>query len=91
MDTDQILKERQTTHGDFPDVAEVNIALERAAYSGVNWDKLPPVAKIAIKMILHKIARVVSGNWSFDDHWADIMGYAGLVRKYIAGGFNAKR
>lgn len=76
---EDILNERKKTHGEFTDVAQVNVLLDHAVEDGVNWEKLPPMAQIAIKMILHKISRIVSGNWAFDDHWKDIIGYAQLV------------
>lgn len=42
-------------------------------------DLFPPYMKEAIKLILHKIARIANGDPYYDDSWKDIAGYATLV------------
>lgn len=42
-------------------------------------DLFPPYMKEAIKLILHKIARIANGDPFYDDSWKDISGYATLV------------
>jgi len=44
---------------------------------------LNDVQKEALEMILHKVARIVSGNPNHADHWHDIGGYSKLVEDRI--------
>ena len=77
MNTEDILKERGTTHGDFTDNARVSQVLKTILHCE-NAD-LTPIEREAIDMICHKLARIVCGNPHFQDHWDDIAGYAKLV------------
>jgi hypothetical protein len=43
------------------------------------WDHLGNEHAEALEMIAMKIARILSGNPNFSDHWEDIEGYARLV------------
>jgi hypothetical protein len=43
------------------------------------WDHLGNEHAEALEMIAMKIARILSGNSNFADHWEDIEGYARLV------------
>jgi hypothetical protein len=83
MTAHEILDERKTTHGDFTDNAEIAQRMKRVVRDGVMWNECTPVQKEAIDMILHKIARAVSGNPNHNDHWDDIAGYATLVSDRI--------
>jgi len=76
---DEVLKERKNTHGDFTDHAYIAQSLKRIAYEGDKAHALSDVQKEALDMILHKIARIVSGNPNHIDHWTDIIGYSKLV------------
>lgn len=79
MATKDILKERQSTHGDFSDNARTAQQLKEVVRNSVGWETMNAVQKEATDMILHKIARATNGNASFKDHWDDIAGYATLV------------
>lgn len=76
---EEILAERQTTHGDFTDNARVMQRLKDVAMDGVGWNNLDDTKKEAIHMILHKVGRIVTGNPEVQDHWDDIAGYAKLA------------
>jgi hypothetical protein len=75
----EILNERQKTHGEYSDVAETYAGLCRQ----IDADGLSPSSYLAISMIFQKIARIVNGDANFKDHWVDIMGYAELARKEL--------
>ena len=77
------LKERGSTHGDFTDHSKIAQGLKRVAYSGVKNELLTDIQREALDMILHKVARIVSGNPDHKDHWHDIAGYAKLVEDRI--------
>lgn len=77
------LKERTSQHGDLNDHSKVAQALKRAFANSINGGKLPDLHQEAVDMILHKLARIASGNFNHKDHWHDIAGYATLVEDRI--------
>lgn len=81
MDTTDLLAERETTHGAFDEHAGVTQALKSVVQARDGWMRLDHQHKEAIEMILHKIGRILAGNPNYDDHWADIAGYAELGRR----------
>ena len=83
MKIENILEQRGTTHGDFTDNAYIAQELKRIVRSGTIYIAMTAVQMEAIDMILHKIARAVSGNPNHKDHWDDIAGYATLVSERI--------
>ncbi len=76
---DELLTERSTTHGDIIDNAVTYAALKKAF-----WDNALPelVAdarmQLPIDMILLKLSRIATGDYSFEDHWKDLAGYSQL-------------
>lgn len=71
------LKERHATHGDFTNHARVAQRLK--VVIKMEGKELSDIQQEALDMILHKIARIISGNPNHKDHWHDIAGYAKLV------------
>ena len=82
MELDSILESRGKTHGSFSDHAMVEASLMAV----VDWDKLTMVQRAGMRMILHKIARIIVGDPNHVDHWVDVAGYATLVAKDIGAG-----
>lgn len=82
MDVNEILDERQKTHGEFATQAAIAQALKRLLVR-YGQNKLSDVQAEALGMICHKISRILNGNPDYKDHWADISGYATLVLKEI--------
>lgn len=74
---DPLLVERQSTHGSFRDNAEI---YERLTECG-NWSSMNAVQRMAMRMIMVKISRVLSGQANHVDHWTDIAGYAKLAEE----------
>ena len=79
MEVDQILENREVTHGDFEikamwiqEIMEHLIGLN--AYQNMEADK-----KESIHMILVKLSRILYGDPDHKDHWDDIAGYAELI------------
>jgi hypothetical protein len=58
----------------------VSQAIKDAMKSGPNWISLTDVQAESLEMIALKIARVLSGNPDYADHWDDVIGYAKLAR-----------
>ncbi len=83
-----ILEERQETHGDFAEVAEISQELKDYFRQKASWYDLTYVQREALDNIAQKTARIFSGNPNFADHWVDIQGYAKLAEKEIREGEN---
>ena len=91
---DKILAERRTQHGAFAVHAAVTQKLKATLHdvhivapaSDVpmrSYDRLTPVQREALEMIVHKIGRILAGDPNHRDHWDDIAGYARLAAKEI--------
>lgn len=83
MNIEHTLQERGQRHGDF----YLNSAIAQGIKASLrldppHFDELPPNVKEALHMIAHKMARIVAGDYTFTDHWHDIIGYARLIEKY---------
>jgi hypothetical protein len=88
MDTEDLLKVRERTHGHFSDVARVAQAIKTACYDPVGsgaGNGLSEVQLEALECIATKMARIVCGDSNYSDHWADIAGYARLVADHLEG------
>jgi Domain of unknown function (DUF6378) len=70
---DLLLVEREKTHGSFEKNAGIFAAMCRLGRKPDN-----NVHEAALCMIFMKIARILSGQANFKDHWDDIAGYAKL-------------
>jgi len=83
LNIQQVLSERQTTHGDFADHAQTTQLLKTVMHSQPGWSKLSAMQRESLDMIVHKIGRVLSGNPNHADHWIDIQGYARLIEERL--------
>ena len=79
MNIDQILNEREQTHGLFREVAGYSQALKTLMRSSRNWAQLDVAQAQALEVIADKMARILCGDPSFPDHWQDGAGYFELV------------
>lgn len=89
-DISNLLGERQKSHGTYSEVSSICQAIKRTMRQSSGWDHLGNEQAEALEMIAMKVARILSGNADFADHWEDIEGYARLVsneleREKIAG------
>lgn len=78
-DISNLLGERQKSHGSYSEVSSICQAIKRTMRMSSGWDHLTNEQAEALEMIAMKVARILSGNNSFADHWEDIEGYARLV------------
>ena len=81
MSTEKLIETRSTTHGKFPDNAQVTECVMDIFRETLGWQKAPGFVKVAVFMIVHKISRALNGQLLFDDHWKDVQGYAKLVEE----------
>ena len=79
------LKDRQTTHGDWGEGCEVEDKLVSILEGTVTWQHLSNHHRCALRMIVHKIRRIMVGDPDFVDHWDDIGGYAKIEADLIRG------
>ena len=78
------LDERGNRYGDFTDNAELSQALKHVIEVSVSWqDRMTPLHREGLTMILQKIARIVNGDPNYADNWHDIQGYARLVEERL--------
>lgn len=77
--TDQLIKERGATYGNFTDVARVAQGLKNFVRKELRGSVLPDCQQEALEFIMTKIARLICGQSNHEDTWQDIAGYARLV------------
>jgi hypothetical protein len=73
---------KQKTHGDYKNTAEISQNMKSVMACGKNWEALRDTQREALELIAMKIARILSGDHNFRDHWDDIEGYAELGGEY---------
>ncbi len=78
---EEIFEDRGPVHGDFNDQFALSQGLKSEIHMALRSPMMDSVLQEALDHILVKISRIVVGDPTFDDHWADIIGYATLARK----------
>lgn len=81
--TEEILAEREKTHGDFKVLAIIVDAIKYQMKQSPGWPYLRATQKESLGMIAHKIGRILAGDPDIKDHWDDIAGYAKLIAREI--------
>lgn len=79
MYKNEILNEREKTHGDFGIQAQTAQRIKQAMVETPNWQSMPPYMKESLDLIATKISRMCHGDWKHVDSSKDIAGYAELV------------
>ena len=73
---EEMLYERQKTHGAFPEVALLVHKARNVFFDA--FIACDPAQSLAFDMILLKLARISVGHCDNEDNWRDIAGYAVL-------------
>ena len=81
--SDMFLNSRTKTHGNFSDVAKVYDIIKTTLENGKFYHEANATQRTALNMIAYKLARIVSGNPWYGDHWKDVKGYAQLVLEHL--------
>lgn len=76
---ESVLQERKSRYGDFREQADFAQSLKYIAQGSPGWSSMNCYQREGLDMILHKIARALSGDPAYLDTWVDIEGYARLV------------
>ena len=74
-----VLSERGSRYGTLMNNATISQGLKEIIHSSSNWEAMPPDMREALDMIVHKISRIVEGDFNYDDSWIDISGYSTLI------------
>ena len=74
-----VLSARRDKYGPFINNATISQNLKEILHNSTNWEAMPPDMKEALHMIVHKISRIVEGDFNYDDSWIDISGYSTLI------------
>nr|DAN11880.1 MAG TPA: pentapeptide repeat protein [Caudoviricetes sp.] len=89
-DTPSVLADRGQRYGSFEGHAAISQALQKVVYKGFakredgkTAQDMTDAQREALFMILHKVARIVNGDFNYDDSWRDIAGYATLVTNLL--------
>lgn len=82
---EKTLNERGKRYGTFRDNSVIYVRLIQIFEQSPNWASAPPEVKHALGNIATKLARLLTGDMSYDDNWQDIAGYATLMAKICRG------
>jgi hypothetical protein len=81
MKTEDIIRERETTHGSYSEQSVTSQTLKTVLL--VPRKNLPLPIRESLEMICLKLARIVHGDYQHIDSWDDIAGYSMLAKKFI--------
>jgi len=81
MEIDKILAERGERYAKngYGEVALVAQNIKAAMRHSTNWAKLPADQRESLEMVASKISRILNGDPTYIDSWADCIGYFQLV------------
>jgi len=77
--TENILMERQETHGTYQEVASIAQMFREIMRGTDGWQRMNDAQREALDSMASKFGRLGSGNPHFRDHWDDLAGYAALA------------
>ena len=78
LTVEQTLRERETTHGAFADVASYAQVLKDILRTSKGYPRMTDAQREACEAWLCKTARIMAGDVSYADHAHDVAGYATL-------------
>lgn len=81
-----VLNQRETTHGNFGDNARISQATKSLWRSEPGWNMLDDDMKEVLEMEALKIGRILSGNPNEPDHWLDNSGYPAMIANRLKFG-----
>lgn len=84
---EDILKQRESTHGAFPIKATTIQLLKNIMRGTERWRDLTFAQQESLDMIMTKVGRILHGNPNEPDHWLDIIGYTKLISDELENPF----
>lgn len=79
MNIDETLNERGTRYGEFSKNADLSQSLKQTLHKAPNWNELPNYMKESLEMVMHKISRLLNGDFTYEDNVVDMLGYTQLM------------
>ena len=79
MEVRELLNVREDMYGQYSIVSQISQDIKKVMKESPNYKVMPAFAKESLDMIANKIARILNGNYYYDDSWRDISGYATLA------------
>ncbi len=80
MKVDEIIAQREQTHGRFEDTARIAQATKRLWHNEAGWSNLNNKQAESLDCFATKIARILSGDPGAVEHWEDLEGYSRTAR-----------
>jgi hypothetical protein len=77
---DALIAAHQATHGDFVDTAAIAQAL-KAVFAAAGAARFGAPPREALDMVAVKLARILAGDATRAEHWADAAGYRWLATR----------
>ncbi len=84
------LAERGARYGDFTDHAQLSDDLQRRCEQSPNWGTLPAWQRWGLRIVLDKIARMLTGDPGYVDNAHDMVGYSKLIEDRLVKQERAK-
>lgn len=79
MEVKELLNVREDMYGQYSIVSQISQDIKKVMKESPNYKIMPAFARESLDMIANKIARILNGNYYYDDSWRDISGYATLA------------
>jgi len=79
MEVRELLNVREDMYGQYSVVSQISQDIKKVMKDSPNYKVMPAFARESLDMIANKIARILNGNYYYDDSWRDISGYATLA------------
>jgi len=79
QESEKIIAERSEQYGAWRSQGAIAQSLKQAVRNGESWKSMLPCQRESIDMCLHKISRIVNGNYNNRDSWLDAGAYMQLT------------
>lgn len=79
------LAERGKRYGNYLEQTAISNKIKEAMQENPAYWSMESDQKDALEMIAVKMSRIVNGDHDYADNWADIAGYATLVKDRVEG------
>ncbi len=84
-DVSSTLAERGKNYGNYREQTTISKNIKEAMQERAKYWEMESDQQDALEMIAVKMSRIVNGDPDYADNWADIAGYATLVKDRLEG------
>lgn len=84
-DIEDTLQERGKNYGNYREQTTISKNIKEAMQERAKYWEMESDQQDALEMIAVKMSRIVNGDPDYADNWADIAGYATLVKDRLEG------